>query len=485
MFVFLVSRSIVRLSIIKWPSNISIAIVPEFTLYNCSAYSSCLTCRAEIGCQWCSQRCSAMCNEPVSQCPSVSLINSSDIFFQADQSAQIPLKFESLSMDYPMDCRLNETIVGSIDSKAICSFSKVPQIDEENNQPISLTIHQNDVLIGQSLDLFIFRCDFYESCDQCNAREQCFWCRGRCSMKTNEKCSINEQCTSLRMTDFYPKIIPCNGKTIITIDFNEDLPETIVEIRLIDQLCSITMNSSKRIQCQATISNTSKKGQISIQLTNSIYILSKDSIEYRQPLIMSITPRITYQSSERLIHLHGENLLLGNERKILLGNFPCLIIKSSLLNSLSCRLPMIRPGVYNITLHVDEQIVSSEQTLKITGNPLVQDIDPTVSFASGGRLVTIRGMNFVAVETITVKFAYQKWNAKSKVRSKKKSFFFSSIAHLFRSIQMTSSIKKMKWLHHLLSVRREFHLHQLTFLHHHSTSIFPSTSIILPFPYSI
>jgi hypothetical protein len=35
---------------------------------------------------------------------------------------------------------------------------------------------------------------------------------------------------------------------------------------------------------------------------------------------------------------------------------------------------------------------------------------------SGGRLITVRGMNFESAETITVKFSYRKWNAKLEVR---------------------------------------------------------------------
>ena len=321
-----------------------------------------------------------MCNEPSNQCPSVSLGNSSENFIPAGQAFQIPLRFEALTGNSPMECRLNGTILGSIDSKNLCSFSRIPELNDENHRAVFLTIHQNEILIGQPLELFIFRCDFYQSCDQCHARQQCSWCQGRCSTKSMDKCSINEQCTSLIIKNFSPKIIPLNGKTIISFDLNEDLKEKILEIRLIDQPC-LLMNSSNRIQCQASVSNRSKKGQISIRLTNSIYLLSKDEIEYRQPLIISINPRITYQSSGRFLHLHGENFFMGNEQKIILGNSVCPMMKSTFPNTLSCRLPSILPGIYNITLQIDEQIIPGEQTLKITGNPLVQDIDPTVSFA--------------------------------------------------------------------------------------------------------
>ncbi|CAF1509086.1 unnamed protein product, partial [Adineta steineri] len=68
----------VRVSVIKWPSNTSIATIPEFTFYDCSSYVSCESCRSEKGCQWCSDRCSSVCTEKSSsQCPSFNLRNSS------------------------------------------------------------------------------------------------------------------------------------------------------------------------------------------------------------------------------------------------------------------------------------------------------------------------------------------------------------------------------------------------------------------------
>lgn len=68
LFLSELSQTIVRLSVIKWPSNTTIATIPEFTFYNCSTSSSCLTCRSQIGCQWCSQRCRRTINVRRSSC---------------------------------------------------------------------------------------------------------------------------------------------------------------------------------------------------------------------------------------------------------------------------------------------------------------------------------------------------------------------------------------------------------------------------------
>jgi hypothetical protein len=323
-----------------------------------------------------------MCTEPSSQCPSFNLLNPLDIFLESDQSIEIPLKFDSFQFDNPIECRLNETIHGLINSNNICYISKIPEIFKKNNQIIYLTIYQNDVLIGNPIEMFIYRCDLYDSCDQCHLRKKCSWCQGRCLSKIRNKCLINEQCTSLRIKDFSPKIIPLDGKTIITIYLNEYFKENILEILLIDIPCLILNSSTNIIQCQSQSSNSSRKGQISIHFSNSIYILSKIEIEYRQARINSINPIIVYELGGQILHINGQNLLIGNKQKIFIENYQCIKIEQIILsNNLSCRLPSIIPGIYNITIQIDNQIINTEQKLKVTPNPIVQDIDPTISFA--------------------------------------------------------------------------------------------------------
>ncbi|CAF4869281.1 unnamed protein product, partial [Rotaria sp. Silwood2] len=191
---------------------------------------------------------------------------------------------------------------------------------------------------------------------------------------------INEKCTSLYIKDFSPKLIPLNGKTIINIYLNEYINEKIIEILLVNIPC-LLINSSNIIQCQSQLSNSSRKGQISIRFSNSIYILSKENIEYCQSSIISINPNIVYEFGGQILHINGQNLFIGNEQKIFIDNYQCIQIKQTLLNTLSCRLPSMISKIYNITFKIDHQVINIEQKLKVTPNPIVQDIDPTLSFA--------------------------------------------------------------------------------------------------------
>ena len=307
-------------------------------------------------------------------------MNSSNIFLHANHSAHIPLKFHSFPNNNHIECRLNETIRGLIDSNNICHISKIPQINNQNEQNVFLTIYKNNILIGLPLKMFIYRCDFYDTCDKCNLRLKCSWCQARCSLKSINQCLVDEQCTSLRIKDFTPKLIPLNGKTIVKIYLNEHFNENIIEIFLAGVPCLVT-HSLNVITCQSQTSNSTRKGPISIRFSKSIFILSKEEIEFCQSSIISINPTIVYESGGQILHISGRNLFIGNERKIFIGDYQCLQIREIFSNILSCRLPPIRPNIYNITLKIDHQIVNGGKSLRVTPKPIIENVNPTNSFA--------------------------------------------------------------------------------------------------------
>ncbi|CAF4809109.1 unnamed protein product [Rotaria sp. Silwood1] len=411
------NESKVRLSIVKWPSNTSIATIPEFIFYDCSSYSSCESCRLQIGCQWCSDRCSSICTEKIiRQCPSFDLIDISNIFIESGKSIDIPLKFYNTFKSL-LECRLNETIFGFIDQNNICHISIIPELINENDQIVYLSIYENNISIGIPIKMFIYRCDLYDSCDKCQSRLTCSWCEGKCLSKTDNQCSINSPCTSLIIKDFLPKKLPLNGETLVTIYLNELINDKILEITLADIPCLI-IKSTNPIECQSNKSNSSRHGPIKIHFKNSIILFSKEFIQYSQSLINSFKPMIVYEFGGQILHITGNNLIIGDHQQIFIGNYQCLSIKQTITNVLTCRLPSMLSGSYNLTVIIDNKtILNNGNILKVTPNPIVQDINPIISFASGGRLITVRGMYFTSAQSITIEFAYKKWNAKLKIIS--------------------------------------------------------------------
>ncbi|CAF3772782.1 unnamed protein product [Rotaria magnacalcarata] len=411
------NESKVRLSIVKWPSNTSIATIPEFIFYDCSSYSSCESCRSQKGCQWCSDRCLSECTEKtIKQCPSFNLIDNSNIFIESGKSIDIPLKFYN-TIKSSLECRLNETMAEFIDENNVCHISKTPELINENDQIIYLSLYENNISIGSSIKMFIYRCDLYDSCDECQSRLTCSWCQGKCITRTDSQCLTNSPCTSLKIKDFSPKKLPLYGETLVTIYLNELITDEVLEITLADIPC-LNIKSTRRIECQSKKSDSSRLGPIKIHFKNSIILFSKEYIQYCQSSLISFNPMIVYEFGGQILHITGNNLIIGNQQRVFIGNFQCITIKQTITNVLTCRLPLILSGSYNVTVIIDNKtVLNNGFTLKITPQPLVEDINPKISFASGGRLVTVRGMYFTSVKLITVEFSYKKWNAKLKITS--------------------------------------------------------------------
>ena len=366
----------VRLSLIKSPSNQTLASISSFTFYNCSFYHSCPSCHLTKVCQWCSDRCSSICMEKSSsECPSFDLVDSWKILIESDQSIEIPLMFSHPLGSTRLECRLNETIVGLIDQSNHCRF---PPMDQLNNQTINLTVYQNEIPIGLPKTLHFYRCDALDSCEQCQFHSNCSWCDGKCSTNTKySSCLRNVQCTSWRIEDFSPRILPINGGTIVQIFFNQFISEKIIEITLSDISCSI-FKSGNPTECQSNKSNSSRQGLIKISFENSIILHSQQSIEYRQSSFISFHPSIAYEFGGQILRISGNDLTIGHSRELFIGNHPCPLINQSLI----CRLPSISSGFYNLTVRIDQQtIVTNEIPFHVTPNPIIEDISPLTSFA--------------------------------------------------------------------------------------------------------
>jgi hypothetical protein len=313
----------------------------------------------------------------LNQCPSFNLLDSSNIFIESGQSIAIPLKFSHL-IESPLECRLNETIFGFIDENHRCQISKIPEFINKTDQLIYLSIYQNNISIGLPIKMILYHCDNYDSCEICQSHKTCSWCQGKCS---SNQCLNNSPCTSLKIQDFSPKILPIDGETIVKIILNEFINNKIIEITLADIPCLI-IQSNNSIECQSNKSNSSRHGQIKILFQNSIILLSKEFIEYRQSTIISINPLIVYEFGGQILHIHGNNLIIGNFQQIFIGNIQCVTIKQTINNDLTCRLPSMSSGFYNITIRIDKQtILNNGIRLQVTPNPVVQDINPLVSFA--------------------------------------------------------------------------------------------------------
>lgn len=139
------------LSLIRWLSKRLVDRATEFIFYKCSSFSSSRSCEELSECRWCSNRSS-------SSCQSVRLFDISSCSVPSNRSVDIPSKFARIDRYSRYQCRLNETISGSIDEEAVCHIARTPLIPPYTTKSIFLQVSLFNSSIGLLIELFLYRC---------------------------------------------------------------------------------------------------------------------------------------------------------------------------------------------------------------------------------------------------------------------------------------------------------------------------------------
>jgi len=187
---------------------------------------------------------------------------------------------------------------------------------------------------------------------------------------------------SIEIEDFHPKIVSIDVETVVRIRLNRKINEKISGIRLADVNCRV-LNVTEEIFCRSDKSNSSKIGSIEIDFDDSMRISSKDSIAFQQSKIFSIEPTVIYQSSPIILHIFGENLLIGSSQAIFFGDFQCFHLKQRTTTNFTCEFSANSVGTYNLTLFIDQKSIENTNgfTLRVKSKPIIEDIYPLASFA--------------------------------------------------------------------------------------------------------
>ncbi|CAF0887075.1 unnamed protein product, partial [Didymodactylos carnosus] len=477
----------IRLSVIKSPSNQTIATVSNFQLYNCSQYDSCLKCRQISSCQWCfsTERCSSICpsddtksspqqQQQHQQCSFASSLLQSPIFIESNKIYDLQLKVYSLPTGLPL-CHLNNittTLSRRVnETSIICPFVTLPELtSNEQIFELSLSLNVSDVnhdqrtigiAVQPPVQLMLYRCDLYDTCQQCHQQPSCSWCQGHCakSIMCNNR---REICTSLFIDDIQPLQIPVGGGSLITITLKSNQPEQqqvfVTEITLVNIPCQIVGTGPQLvIQCRSGSSNDSRRGLVVLRLNSNITLVSKQSIAYYDPQIVDVKPSLSFQSGGVLLHVYGSYLNIGSSQDLYINGDKLCPIQEKNEHLLTCLTPQLKPNqTYSIQIKFDNSTTTivKYDAIKITPDPQIIDIDPTVSFTSGGRLITVRGMFFSSAQSIIVELRILNWSAKLKIPSSDiivdsntniESFRFRTLSLPISTLVFNNSISNQYW----------------------------------------
>ncbi|GFY46216.1 hypothetical protein TNIN_212321 [Trichonephila inaurata madagascariensis] len=298
----------------------------------------------------------------------------------------------------------------------------------------------------------IEECNRYEACDQClRARNPyCGWC------SLEKRCTVKAACQNATLTtdSSSPRWLSLNTQQCI--DFQAIRPEhlprnslSIVEL-VINQLpqlpygahymCVFGRSTPVRAQvtdqglaCLAPVLAErppipSGKDHVSVDLavrsseTNkdflnrlfAFYDCERLNVITMTTIIFSIAADIKVvelsrvhpnkgpQSGGTRLYLIGANLNVGSQLQVLLDDIPCEVDRTLASNSqISCRTTKSPIPSYNVSqlrLSVDNALLTLPNPFIYRDDPVVKKITPLKSFVSGGRAVTVSGVNFLPVQ---------------------------------------------------------------------------------------
>ncbi|PIO68312.1 IPT/TIG domain protein [Teladorsagia circumcincta] len=106
------------------------------------------------------------------------------------------------------------------------------------------------------------------------------------------------------------------------------------------------------------------------------------------------------------ITLYGQNLDVGSNVEVRIGDVPCNDVLRSSSSSLACVIShaSVPSKLAEVIVSIDNASMKVPGSFEFRPDPTVASVYPLVSFKSGGRMVTVEGTNFDAVLTARMFF---------------------------------------------------------------------------------
>ncbi|XP_067908155.1 macrophage-stimulating protein receptor [Heterodontus francisci] len=264
-------------------------------------------------------------------------------------------------------------------------------------------------------------CHHFLTCKACQIAPsfmKCGWCDGSCTRQQEcQKTWLPVTCSPV-VVEFLPKSAPVNGETTLTLcgwDFQSPNGPPITPTSHVVQVgtrpCKVIPenSSARKLLCKLEITgihqpNTSTEINITIQEPNhngEFSISGSTSIagfEFVEPVITRVTPTYGPLAGGTLVTLLGRHLTVGNNQKVTIGGKDCTI-KRKKSTSIQCTTPKmdsLREVPPIVVIDSANVTTESNFTFQYRGNPVIHNISPRCSIASGLN-ITISGTNLTSV----------------------------------------------------------------------------------------
>ncbi|XP_072291686.1 hepatocyte growth factor receptor [Eucyclogobius newberryi] len=249
-------------------------------------------------------------------------------------------------------------------------------------------------------------CDQLTTCTSCllsSRVTECGWCDGRCtrsSQCTSAEWS-QEYCAPL-ITKFWPSSAPVRGATALTVcgrnfgfDKTGNFRPSMVSVEVGGASCKLDrhggVNRWTELQCTPVFSGnfTVKNGDVKV--TSGARVATMDGFTFGVPVITDLFPTFGPKSGSTMLTIRGAFLDSGNKREVTVGKGVCKI--QSLSSSMvTCKTPaQPRPSQEVVRFSLDHVEVRAPKPFSYNQDPIINSIQPSRSFVSGGCTVSAHG----------------------------------------------------------------------------------------------
>uniref|UniRef100_A0A671NUD8 receptor protein-tyrosine kinase n=1 Tax=Sinocyclocheilus anshuiensis TaxID=1608454 RepID=A0A671NUD8_9TELE len=265
-------------------------------------------------------------------------------------------------------------------------------------------------------------CAHFLNCSVCLAAPKfmgCGWCDGVCSQMHQCKDQWSSNSCPPVITQFFPRTVPSNGKSEITLcgwnlqsSYRPAITQTSHQVYVGKSSCTVIpeKSSSSQLVCRidGEVSGPEQTVDITIQVdeksVESGYFISGKAIiqgfSFVTPEITDISPGLGPKIGGTLITLSGKYLDAGGSRTVSLGDRICPVQR--LLCQVS-EIHCLRVISQDVKVLIDESTISATKKFRYVVNPEVTTVKPNCGFRRGSK-ITIIGQNLDSVSQAVINY---------------------------------------------------------------------------------
>uniref|UniRef100_A0A3Q1FN04 Plexin D1 n=1 Tax=Acanthochromis polyacanthus TaxID=80966 RepID=A0A3Q1FN04_9TELE len=329
---------------------------------------------------------------------------------------------EKLECDFGTEQRYEATWLNSSTVKC----SGVTLFTNQRSQIYHLNLRRRVSFGGQTEDVFVdspqpmkvevYNCGVGSSdCSQCWGREEqrhiCGWCENSC--RPRDDCQpIRDQCPAPEIHKISPLRGPVEGGTLLTVQGrNLGRRAGAVKVYIGDVPCTLQPERytvSTELVCLTGKSAQDRTDIVHVEVDQSGTGTSKESFSYLMPKLLSMEPRKGSRAGGTRVTIRGEHLDIGSQVMVRVNNtWECNITEKT-DETIECTMPEAgQAHTDSVTVCVEFenlpcQVVELSATYTYEKNPTIGYIHPKKSFLSGGRTITVTGLGFDLVQSVTM-----------------------------------------------------------------------------------